>query len=167
MEPLGLDVLMIRINALMGSSRYAGERRLLEAVLEAEPAHGVAHGMLGWMLWALSDEPERAVVHLRCTVRWAPRHASNWVHYLDVLAEPGAGEELLQAADRALGVPAIDRAEVHAVQAGFHERSGHADQALTRWRMARDRALTAEAERRYAAQVRRLRARWVRALLAW
>lgn len=166
MERLELDVLMIRINALMGSARYAEARRLLEAVLEAEPAHGVAHGMLGWMLWALAEEPERAVAHLRCAVRWAPRHASSWMHYLHVLAELGAGEELLRAADRALGVPAIDRAEVHAVLAGFLERSGRADLALARWRMARDCALSAEAERRCAAQVRRLRARRVRALLA-
>jgi hypothetical protein len=167
MDRLELDVLMIRISGLMNSGRHGEARRLLETVLEAEPTHGVAHGMMGWLMWALVEDHERALTHFRCAVRWAPHHQPGWMHYLSLLAGDGRMEELREASDRALQVPGIDRAEVHAIVAGALERAGHGALALVLWRAARNNALTVEAEHRHRAHIRRLRARMRRARWAF
>lgn len=163
MERMELDVMMIRINGLMSSGRYAEARRLLEEVIDAEPAHGIAHGMLGWICWALLEENERALVHFRCAVRWAPTYLNAWMHYLNLLASMGAGDELLDAAGRALAMNGIDRSEVHAIVARFLERAGRHEAALERHRMALSASATAAAENEHRAHIRRLRARIRRA----
>lgn len=165
MERLEMDVLMIRINGLMGAGRYAEARGLLERVLDAEPGHGVAHGMMGWICWALLDDHERAVVHFRCAVRWAPGHAASWLHYLRLLAGDGHGQELHEAYQRALQVPGIDRCAVLSVVAGHLERTGRPAEALRLYRSARSTAMTAAEEADQAANIRRVssrlrRARW-------
>ena len=167
MERLDMDVLMIRINGLMNSGRHAEARRLLETVLEAEPAHGVAHGMMGWIMWALVDDHERALTHFRCAVRWAPHYTPAWMHYLNLLAGDERGDELHEASHRALAVPGIDRAEVHAIVAEFLERAGHHALALDRRRAAWRAASNAEAEHRHRDHIRRLRARMRRARWAF
>lgn len=163
MDALEIDVLMIRINGMMSSGRFAEARRLLERVIDAEPAHGVAHGMLGWICWALLDENERALTHFRCAVRWAPGHINSRMHYLNLLLAVGSGEELLEAAANALSVPGIDRAEVHAVVARFMERAGLHEAALERHRHALAVAGNAAAENEHRAHIRRLRTRLRRA----
>jgi tetratricopeptide (TPR) repeat protein len=159
MERMELDVLMIRINGCMGSGRYAEARRMLEQVLVAEPSHGVAHGMMGWICWALLDDHERALVHFRCAVRWAPGHVNTWMHYLGLLAGDGREEELHAACQRALAVPGIDRSAVHALVANFLERSGRRSEALAQYRFALQAATSAGSEQEFRAQVRRLRRR--------
>ncbi|MBL7965293.1 MAG: tetratricopeptide repeat protein [Flavobacteriales bacterium] len=163
MERLEMDVLMIRVHACMNSGRYAEARRLLEAVLTEEPAHGVAHGMMGWILWALVEDHERALEHFRCAVRWAPHFVNSWKHYLNLLAGDGHEQELHEACARALHVPGIDRAEVHAIVARYLERSGRPEQAMDAFRRARDQAVTDAARNEHRAAVRRLRARRRRA----
>ncbi|MEO8590688.1 MAG: hypothetical protein ABI432_15035 [Flavobacteriales bacterium] len=163
MERLELDVLMIRVNAMMGSGRYAEARRLLEVVLEAEPSHGVAHGMMGWISWALLDEPERALVHFRCGVRWAPGYVNTWMHYLSVLAANGSEEELHEAFASALQVPGVDRAAVYAIVAHYLERSGRPALALAQYRNALSASVTASGETEYRTHIRRLRTRLRRA----
>ncbi len=165
MERMELDVLMIRINGCMGGGRYAEARRLLEQVLEAEPSHGVAHGMMGWICWALLDDHERALVHFRCAVRWAPGHVNTWMHYLNLLAGDAREEELHATFQRALAVPGIDRAAVHALVAAYLERTGRRDQAVVQYRYALMAATTAGGEQEYRAQLRRLRRRMWRARL--
>ena len=159
MEHLELDVLMIRIHGLMATGRYAEARRLLESVLEAEPAHGVAHGMMGWICWALIDDHERALVHFRCAVRWAPGHANTWMHYLNLLAGDGLEEELHEAYLTALRVAGIDRAAVHTIVAQYMERSGRHEMALSQFRHALRASTTAAAESDSRAHIRRLRTR--------
>ncbi len=164
MERLELDVLMIRIHGLMATGRYAEARRLLDAVLEAEPAHGVAHGMMGWICWALIDDHERALVHFRCAVRWAPGNANTWMHYMNLLAGDGLEEELHEAYRNALGVAGIDRAAVHELVAHYLERTGRSEMALTQFRYALRASTTAAAENERRAHIRRLRRRdmWFR-----
>ena len=159
MERLELDVLMIRVHGLMSTGRYAEACRLLDAVLEAEPAHGVAHGMMGWICWAVLDDHDRALVHLRCAVRWAPAYVNAWMHYLTLLAGNGHEEELHEAYGRALCVAGIDRAEVHALVGRYLERSGRPELALGRFREALRASTNSAAEAEHAATVRRLRAR--------
>ncbi|MBL8002944.1 MAG: hypothetical protein JNL05_13400 [Flavobacteriales bacterium] len=159
MERMELDVLMIRINGCMGSGRYAEARRLLDRVLEAEPAHGVAHGMMAWICWALLDDHERALLHFRCAVRWAPGHVNTWMHYLNLLAGDAREEELHATYQRALAVPGIDRAAVHGLVAAYLERAGRRTEALAQYRFALEAATTATAELEYRAHVRRLRRR--------
>lgn len=163
MDALEIDVLMIRINGMMSSGRFAEARRLLERVIDAEPAHGVAHGMLGWICWALLDENERAMTHLRCAVRWAPAYINARMHHLNLLAAVGEGEELMEAARNALTVPGIDRAEVHAIVARFLERAGLHEAALERHRHALAVASSTATENEHRAHIRRLRARIRRA----
>lgn len=159
MERLEMDMLMIRIHALMGSGRYTEARRMLEEALEREPANGSAHGMMGWICWALLDEHDRALVHFRCAVRWAPALANTWMHYLNVLAGDGHTEELREAYGRALQVPGIDRAEVHAIVARFLERRGELHQALGRYREAARCAMNSAVEHALRSDARRVRAR--------
>jgi Tfp pilus assembly protein PilF len=159
MERLEMDVLMIRVHGLMATGRFAEARRLLEIALEAEPAHGVAHGMMGWICWVLLDDHDRALVHFRCAVRWAPGHVNTWMHYLNLLAGDGHEAELHEAFGRALGVPGIDRAVVHTIVAHYLERTGRAEMALTQFRHALRASTTAAAENENRAHVRRLRAR--------
>jgi len=124
MERLEIDMLMIRIHGMMNSGRHAEARRLLDQVLEAEPVHGVAHGMMGWIMWALVEDHGRALEHFRCAVRWAPHMQNSWMHYLNMLAGDGMEDELHGAFHRALAVPGIDRAEVRAIVARYLERTG-------------------------------------------
>jgi|GEM_PF-3525923 len=159
MERLEIEVLMIRVHGMMNSGRYAEARRLLERVIEAEPAHGVAHGMLGWIHWALLDDNNTALVHFRCAVRWSPTHGTTWMHYLNLLAGDGLEDELHEAYGRALHVAGIDRAEVHAIVARYLERYGRPDLALGRYREALRSAVTTAAENEHRASVRRVRAR--------
>lgn len=159
MERLEMDVLMIRVNGMMNSGRYAEARLLLDRVIEAEPAHGGAHGMLGWIHWALLDDHGTAVVHFRCAVRWAPAHVPTWMHYLHLLAGDGMEEELHEAYGRALGVAGIDRAEVHAIVARYLERYGRPDLAMGRYREALRSAVTTAAENEHRASIRRVRSR--------
>jgi len=159
MERLELDVLMIRIHGLMATGRYAEARRLLESVLEAEPAHGVAHGMMGWICWALIDDHARALVHFRCAVRWAPGHVNSWMHYLNLLAGDGLEAELHEAFVRALSVPGIDRAAVHTLVAHYLERTGRSEMALAQFRHALRASTTTAAENESRAHIRRLRMR--------
>jgi hypothetical protein len=159
MERMEIDVMMIWVHGLMNSGRYAEARRMLGHVLELEPAHGVAHGMLGWIHWALLDDHATALVHLRCAVRWAPGHVNSWMHYLHLLAGDGMGEELLEASGRALSVGGIDRAAVHALVARHMECTGRPELALVRYREALAWAVSAAAEAEHRANVRRLRAR--------
>lgn len=167
MERMEMDVMMIRVNACMQSGRYAEARRLLEQVLEEEPAHGVAHGMLGWMCWSLVNDHARALVHFRNAVRWAPGHAATWMHYLHLLAGDGLEAELHEAYGRALGVAGIDRAEVHLLVAHYLERTGRDAEALTvyrhAWHAAAGQAVEGEARTAIARVRRRMhRARWAR-----
>lgn len=147
MERMEMDLLMIRLNACMSTGRHVEARRLLERVLELEPAHGIAHGMMGWVMWALVNDHERALLHFRLAVRWAPGDVNAWMHYLRLLAADGSEDELGQAYGRALAVPGIDRAQVHAVIAYFLERTGRRAQAAEHFRRAM-RAATTEAEMR-------------------
>lgn len=166
MERTEMDVLMIRLNAYMNSGRYAEARELLDRVLEEEPSCGVAHGMLGWILWALVNDHERALVHFRHAVRWAPREVNNWMHYLNLLAGDGLEDELHEAYGRALDVAGIDRAHVHALLARYLERSGRRERAGDLYRSAMNSALTATEERAYRAEMLRLRRSGLRRDLA-
>lgn len=159
MERLEMDLLMIRVHGCMSTGRFGEARELLEEVVAAEPAHGVAHGMLGWICWALLDDHERALMHFRCAVRWAPGHTNTWMHYLNLLAGDGHAEELHEAYGRALHVAGIDRAEVHAIVARYLERTGQAEVALGRYREALRHSVTAAMEAEHAANVRRVRHR--------
>ncbi|MFZ1688333.1 MAG: tetratricopeptide repeat protein [Flavobacteriales bacterium] len=159
MERMEMDMMMIRVNACMSSGRYGEARELLERVIEAEPAHGVAHGMLGWICWALLDEHERAAVHFRCAVRWAPGYTNAWMHFLNLLASDGRAEELHEVYHRALIIPGIDRAAVHAIVARYLERTGRSDEALRLYRNARRVAVDPSAEAEYRASILRVRGR--------
>ncbi|MDQ3100922.1 MAG: tetratricopeptide repeat protein [Bacteroidota bacterium] len=158
MERLEMDVLMIRVNGCMNSGRYAEARRLLDRVIEAEPAHGIAHGMLGWICWALLDEHDRALVHFRCGVRWAPNCTSTWIHYMNLLAVDGHEEELNDVFRRALTVPGIDRTDVNCIVARYLERTGRVTNALTYYRNARNTTNDA-AYAELTANIRRIRRR--------
>ncbi len=162
MERLEMDVMMIRANACMSTGRYAEARRLLETILHEEPAHGVAHGMLGWIHWALLEDHERALVHLRCAVRWSPRYVNAWFHYLHVLVAGGMEDELHAAFMQALGVPGIDRAEVHAIVARYLERTGRAAEAIMVYRNALRCCTATTAETDLRAAIRRIRRRTLR-----
>ncbi|MBS1568065.1 MAG: hypothetical protein JST45_01360 [Bacteroidetes bacterium] len=159
MERMEIDVMMIRVHGMMNSGRYAEARRMLGHVLEVEPAHGVAHGMLGWVHWALLDDHAMALVHFRCAVRWAPGHVNSWMHYLNLLAGDGMGEELHEASGRALAVAGIDRAGVHAILARHLEHAGRLDLALASYREALFWAVSTAAETEHRANVRRVRVR--------
>jgi Tfp pilus assembly protein PilF len=165
MERMEMDLLMIRIHGLMATGRYAEARRLLEQVLEAEPALGVAHGMMGWIMWVLVEDHGRALEHFRCAVRWAPHVHNAWMNYLNLLAGDGLEDELHAVFHRALAVSGIDRAEVRAIVARYLERTGRHAEALAMFRLARREATNAAAENDHGAQVRRLltrlrRMRW-------
>lgn len=164
MERMEMDVLMIRVNACLNSGRHTEARRLLEQVLEAEPAHGVAHGMMGWVLWALVNDHERALMHFRLGVRWASGHTVTWMHYLNLLAGDGLEQELHEVYHRALAVPGIDATEVRCIVARYLERTGRMRDAITVYRAAlRSAGHASEAEIRTAmARLRRRvrRARW-------
>lgn len=166
MERTEMDVLMIRLNAYMGSGRYAEAREILDRVLEEEPSSGVAHGMLGWILWALVNDHERALIHFRHAVRWAPKEVNTWMHYLNLLAGDGLEDELREAYGRALEVAGIDRAQVHALLARYLERSGRRAAAGDVYRQAMDRALTSAEERAFRAEMLRLRGGGLRRNLA-
>lgn len=166
MERMEMDVMMIRINACMQGGRYAEARRLLERVLEEEPAHGVAHGMLGWMCWSLVEDHERALMHFRNAVRWAPGHVTSWMHYLGLLAGDGLEEELHGAYHRALGVAGIDRTEVHLLVARYLDRTGRRAEALTVYRSALRSGALGAAESEARSAIARIRARMRRAWLA-
>lgn len=167
MERTELDVLMIRANACMSTGSFAEARCLLERVIEEEPAHGVAHAMLGWICWALLDDHERALNHFRYAVRWAPGRADTWIHYLHLLANIEAEAELHEASGRALAIPGIDRAAVHAIIAGYLERTGRDELALGRYRMALRSAVSAGAEAEHRASIRRVGRRSRRSRLNW
>jgi tetratricopeptide (TPR) repeat protein len=159
MERLEMDILMIRVNGCMSSGRYAEARRLLERVIEMEPAHGIAHGMLGWICWALLDEHDRALVHFRCGVRWAPNQTGTWMHYLNLLAGDGHEEELNDVHRRALNVGGIDRAEVFNIVARYLERTGRVERALEYYRCALNATCNAASYAEHSANIRRVRNR--------
>lgn len=162
MERMELDILMIRIHGLMGSGRYAEARRLLEQVLDQEPAHGVAHGMMGWIMWVLVEDHARALEHFRCAVRWAPHVHNSWMHYLTLLAGDGLEDELHAAYHRALAVPGIDRAQVRGIVAHYLERTGRHADALAIYRLGWREAATGPAETEHRTAIRRLRRRQLR-----
>jgi len=159
MERLEMDVMMIRVNACMNSGRYAEARRLLETVIEAERSHGIAHGMLGWICWALLDEHDRARTHFRCGVRWTPNHTNTWMHYLNLLAGDGLEQELHEVYLRALNVAGIERAAVFNIVARYLERTGRHSDALQLYINARNATCDASAYAEHAARIRRLRKR--------
>ena len=159
MERLEMDVLMIRVNGCMNSGRYAEARRLLDRVIEVEPAHGIAHGMLGWICWALLDEHDRALVHFRCGVRWAPNYTSTWIHYMNLLAGDGHEEELRDVYLRALNVAGIDRCEVNCIVARYLERTGRVAEALNFYRNARNATANSAAYAELTAHITRVRRR--------
>ena len=156
MERMEMDLLMIRLNVCMSTGRYTEARTLLEEVLELEPAHGVAHGMMGWIMWVLVNDTERALMHLRLAVRWAPGDVNAHMHYLRLLVCREAEGELREAYTAALGVAGIDRAQVHAVVARYLEQTGRRADAVACYRRAMH-AATSEAE------IREFRAAMVRA----
>jgi hypothetical protein len=166
MERMDLDMLMIRLHACMAAGRYVESRRLLEQVLQEEPAHGVAHGMMGWIMWALVNDHERALMHFRNAVRWAPGDVNTWMHYLNLLVASGLGDELHAAYGNALQVPGIDRAQVHAAVARFLERSGRRAEAAELYGRAAAEALSTAEERTFREARLRLRGGGLRKRLA-
>ena len=159
MERLELDVLMIRVNGCMNSGRYAEARRLLDRVIEVEPTHGIAHGMLGWICWALLDEHDRALIHFRCGVRWAPNYTNTWIHYMNLLAGDGHEEELNDVFRRALNVPGIDRCEVNCIVARYLERTCRVADALNFYISARNATANGAAYAELTANIKRVRRR--------
>lgn len=143
MERMEMDLLMIRLNACMNAGRYTEARTLLDEVLQAEPAHGVAHGMMGWILWTLVNDPERALTHLRLAVRWAPGEVNAHMNYLHLLASMGREDELREAYRVALGVAGIDRAQVHGLVARYLEHTGRRADAAACYRHAMRAATSA------------------------
>lgn len=146
MERLDLDLLMMRLNACMSSGRHSEARRLLDQVLDLEPMHPAAHGMMGWIMWALVGDTERALTHFRLAVRG---HAdlNTWMHYLNLLVALGMGDELHAAYHQALAVNGIDRAHVHASVARFLERTGQRSQAAVIYGHAMREATSFQEER--------------------
>ena len=166
MERMEMDMLMIRLHACMAAGRYVEARRLLEQVLSEEPAHGTAHGMMGWIMWALVNDHERALMHFRNAVRWAPGDVNTWMHYLNLLVASGLGDELHAAYGNALQVPGIDRAQVHAAVARFLERCGDRAEAAELYGRAATAALSSADERAFREARLRLRGGGLRQRLA-
>ena len=137
MERLELDVLMIRANLHLANGRYVEARRILDEVLTEDPGHGIAHGLMGWLCWILLDDADRASIHYRASIHFAPEHAAHYEQpNLSLIA---------------------DKAALHGELATALERAGRTGEALIAFRAAAAAATDLTAERKYTAQAVRVR----------
>lgn len=157
METLELDVLMIRVNMHLANGRYVEARRVLEDVLADDPGHGIAHGLMGWLCWILLDDADRASVHYRAAIRFAPDHAPHYERFAETLAASGRVDELRRLVDEATAVAGADKAALHGQLARALERAGRAEEALAAYRAAVSAATDLTTERNYTAQAARVR----------
>ena len=167
MERLELDVLMIRVNQHLANGRYVEARRALEDVLAEEPGHGIAHGFMGWLCWILLDDADRAAVHYRAAIRFAPGHLTHYYGFASMLGACGRLDELRALVTDAASVPGIDRAELQAELAAAFEKAGRLKEAMAAYKLAIAAAVDMAAEQRYTAHYQRVRrkvaltVRWV------
>lgn len=167
MERLELDVLMIRVNQYLASGRYVEARRALEHVLEEEPGHGIAHGFMGWLCWVLLDDADRATVHYRAAIRFAPGHLPHYYGFASMLGACGRLADLRTLVVEAAEVPGIDRSVLYAELAAALEKAGAMQESVDAYRKAVGLATDPSAELRYTEAIRRVRrkmtltVRWV------
>lgn len=167
MERMELDILMIRVNMHLAEGRYVDARRILETVLEDEPGHGVAHGFMGWICWVLLDDPQRAALHYRAAIRFAPAHVAHYLAFTRMLVATGRLAELRELHAQAIQVPGVDRAVLHEELATALEAAECFSEAADAFRNAAHAAHEVSEVQRLMRNRERVRARARRGSWIW
>lgn len=171
MERMDLDILMIRVRMHLAHHRFVKARGLLEHVLEMEPGHGIAHGMMAWVCWQLLDDAERATVHYRAAIHFAPTHVPHYMAFAQLLADTGRVDDLRTLHGTAISVAGIDKAALHELLATALERAERFAEAADAFRDAARATHEVSETQRLMHQHARVRARvrhplWKRLLQA-
>jgi tetratricopeptide (TPR) repeat protein len=159
MERIELDILMIRVNLYLANGRYVEARQVLDEVLVEEPGHGVAHGYMAWLCWALLDDADRAEAHYRAAIRFAPAHVAHYAAYARLLTETGRIDTLIELHRSAITVPGVVRSQLHELLAVALERADRFAEAGEAFRNAAAATSDPAEERRLMRQHVRVRER--------
>lgn len=126
----------MQVDKLFADNEYAQGKKLLEEILEMEPAYGRAHNHLGWLYYAKLDNYEKAEYHYKLAKKFAPEYPSGYINLSYILVETKRYEEAKANAEEALKVAAMNRAIIYNELGRTEELQGNYKDALKHYRNA-------------------------------
>ncbi len=82
---------------------------VLNDMLYDEPGSAELHNLLGWGYLYFENNAERAALHFRAAIAFAPRYAPPYVHLGHLCNQKGRFIEALEWFDRGVGLPEASR----------------------------------------------------------
>ena len=137
-------------------------RRLLEEALSIEPVFGKAHTLLGWLYLFQINDWEKAEIHLKLALKYAPSYSTPYLHMSYILFEKGRFKELTGLLDKALTVGGVSKALIYNNYGRMFEADGQFRKAVRFYKTAIQWAFSEEELQMIKTNIKRCRdKRWV------
>lgn len=126
----------MQVDKLFAEQEYGKGKKLLEEILEIEPAYGRAHNHLGWLYYAKLDDYGKAEYHYKLAKKFAPDYPHGYINLSYILVETRRFDEAKENAGEALKVAAVNRAVIYNELGRVEELSGNYKEALKHYKEA-------------------------------
>ena len=120
----------MQVDKLFADNEFAQGKKLLEEILEMEPAYGRAHNHLGWVYYAKFDNYHKAEYHYKLAKKFAPEYPAGYINLSYILVQTRKYDEAKANAAEALNVPAMNRAIIYNELGRVEEYQGNYKEAL-------------------------------------
>lgn len=90
---------------LIVENRTAEGLDLLQGLLFEEPGYGPLHNHLGWAYLYYSADVERAELHLKMAMKFAPEFSAPYLHMGQLMIRLGRYAEAIQVLEAGIGKP--------------------------------------------------------------
>jgi tetratricopeptide (TPR) repeat protein len=147
----------IRVNKLFESNYFAQGKRLLEEILEIEPAYGRAHNHLGWLYHVKLDNLVKAEFHLKLAKKFSPEYPASYINLSYILIVTNRFAEARNNAAEALVVPGISLPLIYNELGRIEELCGNYKSALNYYKEAVKLGMNKSAMDVYNANISRTR----------
>jgi len=108
----------------------------LEEMLSEDPQSCRAHNSLGWLYKTQLDEYDRAEMHYKMCLKYAPHYPHAYWNYVYLLTDLERFDEASHLMQKALTVPSVDKPAVHNRLGLIHELQGKFEAAITYFKQA-------------------------------
>jgi Tfp pilus assembly protein PilF len=162
METMALERFVQSAENAFEQSDYLEGMRILEQALIIEPCYGKAHNYMGWLYLYQINDWDKAEIHLKLALKYAPTFSEPYINMSYLLFEKGKFDELTELLTNAIAVGGVQKSFIYNEYGKMFEANGKLRKAVNFYKAAVRWAFNEQDLNNYKDNIRRCRdKRWI------
>jgi tetratricopeptide (TPR) repeat protein len=136
METMVLERFIQRAEVAFEKNDYLEGMRILEEALTIEPNYGKAHNHMGWLYLFHINDWEKAEIHLKLALKYAPGYCAPYIHMSHLLFQKRKFDELIDLLEKAATVGGMQQSFIYNEYGRMSEVKGKLRNAVKNYKSA-------------------------------